>query len=220
MKKIIFILITQLLFISCSSNHEPIEEELGAFELNYPKNNTLCTEGKSISKDKVTIPLKWEVSKNAAFYKVKVINTSTGEKIEKVVNTTSTELNLLKGIKFSWSITAILNDKELSSSTWSFYSEGASVSNHIPFPANISLKDNKDGTINIKWEGSDLDNDIANYKVYLGSSENTAVLLIETKDTIIKNHNINYNKKYFLKIVTIDEKGNSSSSIKEFKFNK
>lgn len=52
-----------------------------------------------------------------------------------------------------------------------FYTEGVSVSNHAPFPASITLEDNKDGTINISWEASDLDNDILKYKVYLGSQK-------------------------------------------------
>ncbi|WP_299158116.1 hypothetical protein [uncultured Tenacibaculum sp.] len=223
MKKLIYILIIQLILISCGgSGNEPIEPEveLGVFELIFPENNTLCTEGKSISKGQVAIPLRWNISKNATSYKVVIINTDTGERTERTTNTNSIEVNLLKGTKFSWNVIAILNNKEKSSSTWNFYSEGVSVSNHIPFPASISIEDNKDGTINIKWVGSDLDNDIANYKVYLGESESTTVLIAETTNNSIENKSINYNKKYFLKIITIDEKDNSSSSIKEFRFNK
>lgn len=222
MRKLIYILIIQLTLISCGGgDDDPKEPEvvLGTFELTFPVNNTLCTEGTTVSKDKVAIPLRWNTSKNATSYKVKVTNTVSGEKIERTTNNSSIEVNLLKGTKFSWNVTAILNDKEKLSSTWNFYTEGISESNHIPFPASITLEDNKDGTINIKWEGSDLDNDIKKYKVYLGDSESSASLIEETESTIIQNKSIDYNKKYFLKIITIDEKDNSSSSIKEFRFN-
>lgn len=222
MRKLIYILIIQLTLISCGGGgDDPKEPEvvLGAFELTFPVNNTLCTEGTTVSNNEVAIPLRWNTSNNATSYKVTVTNTVSGEKIERTTNANSIDVNLPKGTKFSWNVTAILNNKEKLSSSWSFYTEGISESNHIPFPASITLEDNKDGTINIKWEGSDLDNDIINYKVYLGDSESSASLIVETVNTVIQNQGIDYNKKYFLKVITIDEKDNSSSSIKEFKFN-
>ena len=223
MRKFIYLLIIQLTLTSCGGGGgDPKESEivLGTLELTFPVNNTLCTEGTTVSNNEVTIPLRWNTSKNAVSYKAVITNTVSGEKIERVTNANSIDVNLPKGTKFSWKVTAILNNKEESSNTWSFYTEGISESNHTPFPASITLEDNKNGTINIKWEGLDLDNDIVNYKVYLGDSENSASLVVETENNIIQNQSIDYNKLYFLKITTIDEKDNSSSSIKEFNFNK
>lgn len=222
MKNFIYIFIIPFILISCGGKDDPIPEkivELGAFELVFPEKNTLCTEGTIISEDKVSIPLQWSVSKNATSYKVVVTNTNTGVKIEETTINNSLDVDLLKGEKFSWNVTAFVDNKtKLSNSTWNFYSEGASVDNHAPFPASISLVDNKDGTVNINWEATDLDNDIVNYKVYLGTSENTAVLIKEINDNKITNQKIDYNTEYFIKIVTIDKNGNSSSGIKLFKF--
>ncbi|WP_428743056.1 hypothetical protein [Tenacibaculum sp.] len=224
MRKLIFILFTQLILTSCggggSEDPIPSEPELGAFELVFPENNTLCTEGTKISDNEVSIPLKWSNSTNATSYEVVLTNTESGNRIEKITNMNFMNITLPKATKFSWNVVAIRQDNvKQSNNTWNFYTEGVSTSNHAPFPASITLKDNKDSTINISWVASDLDNDILKYKVYLGESKDTVELIKETESSIIEKQSIDYNTIYFLKIVVLDKNGNSSSSTKEFRFN-
>ncbi len=226
MRKLIFILFIQLILTSCGGGGSedpvpvPSEPELGAFELVFPENNTLCTEGTEISDTEVSIPLKWSNSTNATSYEVVLTNTESGSRIEKMTSTNSINIILPKATKFSWNVTAILQNKgKQSNSAWNFYTEGVSVSNHAPFPASITLEDNKDGTINISWEASDLDNDILKYKVYLGESKDTVELIKETESTFIEKQSIDYNTTYFLMVVVLDKNGNSSSIYKEFRFN-
>ncbi|RLK02183.1 fibronectin type III domain-containing protein [Tenacibaculum discolor] len=224
MRKLIFILFIQLILTSCggggSEDPVPSEPELGAFELVFPVNNTLCTEGTEVSDTEVSIPLKWSNSTNAISYEVVLTNTESGNRIEKMTNTNSMSVILPKATKFSWNVTAILQNKgKQSNSAWNFYTEGVSVSNHAPFPASITLEDNKDGTINISWEASDLDNDILKYKVYLGESKDSVELIKETESTFIEKQSVDYNTTYFLMVVVLDKNGNSSSIYKEFQFN-
>lgn len=220
--KYIFVILAVILQ-SCGGSDDspapPAPIELGAFNLTFPDNNEVCTEGVDISNDMVEIPFRWTTSENAVSYKIEVTNTETGQKHETTSSTNSGEVVLPKGTQFTWKVIAVAGDKTKDSNAdWNFYSQGLSTSNHIPFPASITLEDNKDGTINVSWQGSDLDNDIANYQVYFGESESAASLISETLETRISNQGIQYGTTYFLNIITIDQNGNTSSSKKEFKF--
>ncbi len=191
---------------------------LGDFELIFPINNTICTEGTEVSETTTSIPFRWSVSENATSYKIEVINSSNGDKTENTATTNSTNIDLPKGTQFTWNVIAILDsDSKPSKENWNFYSEGITVSNHVPFPAKITLQDNKDGSINVSWTSTDLDNDIDMYEVFLQEGTNRT-LIAETKETVINGVRISYDTIYSLEVITKDKQGNSSSSKREFRF--
>ncbi|GAA4273918.1 hypothetical protein U6A24_01740 [Aquimarina gracilis] len=195
--------------------------ELGAFDLTFPDNNEICSEGVDISNTTVEIPFRWTASENATSYTIEVTDTETGKKYEATTRSTSGAVILPKGTPFTWKVTATASDKTKDSNAErNFYSEGISTSNHIPFPALITLQDNKDGTINILWEGSDLDNDIDIYEVYIQNNQTgeDPKLISTTKEDNISNVVIDYGTEYSLEVITKDLNGNSSSSKKTFKF--
>ncbi|MBQ4818723.1 hypothetical protein [Aquimarina sp. MMG016] len=220
MKLIRLLIIIAIIFQSCSSGGDdgPAPIVLGAFDLVFPDNNEVCTEGTDVGNDMVSIPFRWNNSANASSYNIEVRD-ENGQTYNASATSNSVDIALPKGTQFTWKVTATLDALALpSNETWSFYSEGITADNHIPFPATITLTDNQDGTINISWIGSDLDNDIDAYDVKLGTSDNPPTILSNTQDVSIQNQSINYDTVYYLEIITKDQKGNSSKSKKRFNF--
>ncbi len=223
MRLIKLLIILALILQSCGGSDDgagpgPAPLELGDFQLSFPNNNEVCTEGTNISGDLVEIPFRWSPSKNATSYRIEATGTQDGTVYQTTSTTNSGAITLPKGTQFTWKVIANLkDDTKESDTTWNFYSEGVTTLNHIPFPAEITLEDNKDGTINILWEGNDLDNDIDKYEVYL-SNDTTRTLIADTQETSITNYQIMYDVIYNLEVITKDQRGNSSSSKRDFRF--
>ncbi|MDO6471431.1 hypothetical protein [Maribacter sp. 1_MG-2023] len=213
-----------LLVASCDgkddNNNNPPEEtekELGAFNLEFPENNLICTEGEDNGNDGVSIEFQWSASTNATSYELEITNQETNSTDTRTVTTTSLAVGLPKGTQFSWTVTAILGAKTLASDSWNFYSVGTSTENFAPFPAEISVSDNGDGTVNVSWVGEDLDDDLVSYDVYIGTSGNLELILENTTNENT-NYNITAGQQYIVEIVSKDSNDNTSTSRTYFTF--
>jgi len=233
MKKLIayiFVCSLLLLSISCGGggddggNNPPDPEnpttELGSFNLSTPENNSLCVEGDyTVGGSLNHILLTWKPSENAKSYTINLIDNATSVSTTYTSVASSVEVDVEMGHSYSWKVDATLDGKSKSSETWSFYSRGEKVENYAPFPAEIALTDNEDGTIDIVWQTNDLDNDLDSYDVYFGTDTEPPLLLenLGVNENKILNQSILYNTTYYIKVVAIDYKGNSSTSHKVFK---
>ena len=224
MKLAITLILVGLLVVSCGgsddSNNSPPEEtdkELGTFNLIFPENNLICTEGEDNGSDGVSIEFQWSASTNATSYELEITNQETNSTDTRTVTTTSLAVGLPKGTQFSWSVTAVLEDKSLASDSWNFYSEGTSTENFAPFPAEISVSDNGDGTVNVSWVGEDLDDDLSTYDVYIGTSGNL-VLILENTTNVNTNYNFTAGEQYIVQVVSKDSYNNTSTSETYFTF--
>ena len=133
----------------------------------------------------------------------------------------NTSIILERGINYSWWVISKSNKSSITakSLTWQFYLEGPSIVEHLPFSA-VLLDPKNEEEINLnnenkyilKWSGNDLDDDIDFYSLYLGNSMGEMEIL----ENNIKNQEIEIEllkqKTYYWKILTIDLKGNNSSS--------
>lgn len=224
MKSILKIFVGLILLSSCGGGKDnppkPKEEakELGAFNLVFPDNNLVCTEGNDVGTDEVSIEFQWSKSDNAVTYNLQITNQGTGG----VINTSSTTLEkavtLPKNTQFSWIVTAVLGEKTKASPQWNFYSEGIAVENYAPFPANISVTDNENGTVQIDWPSTDLDDDIESYDIYLGTDSEPELILDDVTYTSLTAQPIEYNTEYYLKVVTTDSRSNTAISEWQFEF--
>ncbi|WP_405410638.1 hypothetical protein [Maribacter sp. Asnod1-A12] len=224
MKLAIKLILVGLLVASCGgsddSNNNPPEEtekELGAFNLVFPENNLICTEGEDNGTDGVSIELQWSASTNATSYELEITNQENNSTDKRTITTTSFAVGLPKGTQFSWSVTAILGSKTLTSDSWNFYSEGTSTENFAPFPAEISVSDNGDGSVSVSWIGEDLDDDLSTYDVYIGTSGNLE-LILENTTNINTNYNITAGEQYIARVVSKDSNNNTSTSETYFTF--
>lgn len=225
----IFVSSLLLLSISCGGGgddgennnpSDPENPELGSFNLSTPENNSLCVEGDyTVGGSLNHILLTWKPSENAKSYTINLIDNATSISTTYTSLASSVEVDVEMGHSYSWKVDATLNGKSKSSETWSFYSRGEKVENYAPFPAEITLTDNEDETIDILWQTNDLDNDLDSYDVYFGTDPEPPLFLenLGVNENKILDHSILYNTTYYIKVVAIDYKGNSSTSLKVFK---
>ena len=227
-KKIIFMVIIAL-GITCSGDdgEEIIEPIINptAVTLNFPLNNTECNEGRIISETISEVIFKWTVSSKNNSYTVSLKNLETNTL--KNYNTSSDELaiSILRGIPYSWSVVSKVagNSKTAESSIWKFYNAGIPQESHPPFPAEAVSpavgSTIESGTITIQWEGSDVDDDIASYKILLDNSETPTTSIGTTTSNSI-NVEVESGKIYYWKVISTDANGNASDSeIFQFKAN-
>lgn len=227
-KKIIFSCLA-LLFIafSCSSDDEQTRVETidppTAATLIYPENNTECNEGLIISETETDVLFKWEAATNASSYILVITNLNSGELRE--IKTTETEffIRVLRATPYSWYVKSLVGGttETAESQTWKFYNAGLPELSHPPFPAEAlspqSGSSVEEGTINLQWEASDVDDDIINYKIYF---DTTSPPSVEFGDSNINSLQVNVNSGnvYYWKVITRDAIGNASDS-QIFEFN-
>ena len=222
MRLAIKLILAGILVASCGGKDNdtttpPIEKELGSFNLIFPDNNLICTEGEDNGTDGVNIEFQWSASSNATSYDLEITNQENNSTDSRTVNANSLEVGLPKGTQFSWKVTAILEDKSLASDTWNFYSEGTSTENFAPFPAEITVSENNDGTVTVSWIGEDLDNDIVNYDVYIGVFGNLE-LILENTTNLNTNFSITVGEQYHVQVISKDSNDNTSTSQTYFTF--
>jgi len=218
------LIISALILQSCGGGGDdapppPLPLEIGSFKLLFPENNQLCTLGTDVSEGMISIPFRWNEAENATSYKLEIFEQGGTKTYEETVSTNAADVVITRGTQFNWKVTASLDQKELESDDiWNFYTEGTSVNSHVPFPAKITVTDNLDNSIDIIWEGSDLDDDIVSYDVSIGTESNPPALLLETTETSVLDYSIMYDTLYYLEIITLDTQGNRSISTKKFNF--
>ena len=224
MKTVLKIFIGLFLLSSCGggkdSPSQPKEEakELGAFNLVFPDNNLVCTEGDDVGDNEITIEFLWSISANATSYELEIINQESGDVTTQTSTTAEKIVTLKKNTQYSWKVSSKLGEDTKASTQWSFYTEGIAVENYAPFPAEIIIVNNTNGTVNITWTGSDIDDDIESYDIFLGTDSEPALYLEDTQNVEINNFSIDSNIIYYLKVITNDSNGNSSTSARQFMF--
>tara|TARA_R110000868_G_scaffold227837_1_gene480825 strand:- start:534 stop:1211 length:678 start_codon:yes stop_codon:yes gene_type:complete len=207
-----------ILLLGCSKDDpKPPSSAL----LIFPLENSECTVGQNINQTTRLINFQWEASSNTDGYELTVTNLNTNVSQVVTTNETSVQLQVKKGVPFSWSVTSE-NNKVTNTATselWYFFNAGA-LTSRAPFPAKINspksgetVIKNLNNQVNLSWTGTDLDSDIEAYEVYF-SSANPPLTLVTTANAFTQDFDINViaNTVYYWSVKTIDKEGNTSSS--------
>lgn len=217
MKKHLLFCLLCLVAISCK---KPAKAPTKAV-LSLPANNEACISGTITSPTLSSILFKWAASQNAESYELTIKNLESG--VTTTQNTTATELavTLTRNTPYSWFVTAKSSKIATTavSDTWKFFNAGEATTAYAPFPADLTFPKMAQrvtptaGKLNLTWVGSDADNDILNYDIYLGTSS-TAPALIKSAQTglTLADVPVNAGTTYYWKVITRDNKGNTSDS--------
>ncbi|MGB7394677.1 MAG: hypothetical protein WA913_09815, partial [Pricia sp.] len=171
------------------------------------------------------VTFRWEASENTDAYRISLKNLDDGTSQDIDSETNESTISILRGTPYEWSVTSIAegSSETAQSSVWKFYNAGVATESHPPFPASEPFPTRgsaiEAGTVALSWEGSDVDDDIASYEIYLDESNPPETLLGSSATETIDFEAVS-GKVYYWRIKTIDAVGNTSNSdIFEFKVN-
>lgn len=220
MRIFIYIAITCAVLTGCGKGkkNEPVLQPEKA-SLVFPEQNAVCVTGSDQSSTLSTIVFKWSHGANVSAYDVNVKNLLTGVSVTQSVTTTEISISLLKDTPYSWFVVSKSSSgsKTAQSDTWKFYNSGNGVLSHAPFPAD-ELKPATgqttpvNGLVTLTWNGSDVDNDILNYDVYIGIIQDAPLYKKEISNNSLENFFVKPKTTYYWWVVTRDTKGNTSKS--------
>jgi hypothetical protein len=221
-RKIIpFFLLVIIVVTSCSKEDnqtDVIGEVLPtAATLIYPDNNTECNEGIIVSDTETDVLFKWEEAINTSSYVLTItnLNDATSREIKTISN--EVLIRVLRGTPYSWVVKSKANigNETADSEMWRFYNAGLPEESHPPFPAqavNPKMGVSVDpGDLTLRWEATDVDNDIASYTVLLDTNNPPVA---EAGNPSINSLNVTVTSGiiYYWKVITTDGLGNESYS--------
>lgn len=233
--KLFFVLGTVVLNTQCSKestgstpNPTPTPEpevvilQPSAPNLSFPNNNEPCLDSNVVNDNQSSITFRWNQGNNTESYQLELENLVTNATDRYTSNTTELTLTLVHAEPYAWSVTAIgeAGSDPAESATWKFYLSGPAQESYAPFPSELTSPISGStvtpigGVVELQWNSSDADNDLAAYRIYMDTED--ATTLIETIDhqanTTVLETSVENGSIYFWRIVAVDAEGNESDS--------
>jgi hypothetical protein len=180
-----------------------------------PANNSLCIDDNVVN-------FQWNTSTDsegdAITYQIQVAKDNLFSQIAHTLTstTTSQSISLEKGIAYYWRVKATDNKSASSnySATFSFYTEGEGIINHLPFspvlvsPALDEVVNGTTPTIALQWTAIDVDtNDTLTYDVYFGIANPPTIVTSENQSASTLNQSISPSTTYYWKVTVKDSQG-------------
>lgn len=184
-----------------------------------PVNNSECLSGQNVSDTQSKVTFEWNASDHTDAYSVYVKNLNTQQTMQYEAGANTTlDITLMKSTPFSWWVVSksANNSQPATSEKRKFYNAGDGVVNYAPFPAEAIAPGNSSSvpgpTVDFQWNGSDVDNDITEYKLYMDTNNNPSTLKGTTSLETLNDIPVSGNTTYYWKVVTKDQAGNTSDS--------
>ncbi|GGI58109.1 hypothetical protein [Winogradskyella haliclonae] len=193
-----------------------IPDDVEGVQLIFPFESSLCTEGTNITPTESTVLFEWEPNNNAQSYILTVENLSTNSITEYETEDFIYPVTIQRAVSYRWFVNYAFNDEILESETWNFYNAGEAIQTYPPFQAEIispTIAQTLPSTnsVTLQWSGSDVDDDIVDYDVYLSTINPpelaTSNISASQLTVAVVSGNI-----YYWRVVTRDAAGNTSES--------
>lgn len=189
-----------------------------ATTLVFPEDNTECTEITIISTTESSIRFQWNRVDDADSYELNIRNLETNAILKGTTEAIEASVTLQRGLGYEWFVTTQKEGSEAvgSSAKWKFYNPGDGVQHYAPFaaeavsPTRGQLLETS-GTITLRWQAADVDNDIVGYEVFFGTDSNPRSTLGNAAQNTIS-ANVIAGQTYYWRVKTTDATGNSSNS--------
>ncbi len=226
MKKFSIIFILILLF-NCSKDSDdggnnttpPIPEPPSVAALTFPDNNQECTTGIEVNATQSSVTFTWNASANTDSYDIILKNLDTGISLTFSSNTNEKTITINKATPYSWSVISksTSSTETEQSATWKFYNAGDGIQSYAPFPADLvapTMGTNLTGvtTVTLEWSGSDIDNDISGYDIFIDTSTPPTTQLGSNQTETTIDTTVTAGNIYYWRVITTDSEGNNSES--------
>lgn len=180
----------------------------------YPSDKLLCIDN--------VLNFQWNASTDAEggviTYQIQVAKDSQFSQIAHTLTstTTSKSISLEKGIAYYWRVKATDSKSAASnySATFSFYTEGVGITNHLPFspvlvsPTLNEIVHDAPKTLALTWTASDVDaSDSLTYDVYFGTDKANLSIVSPNQSAKTYSAAITASKTYYWKVVVKDGNG-------------
>lgn len=188
--------------------------------LTMPAKNELCTQGVVVSTTISRVTFRWKESANTEKY-VLIIKELISGKITTIETAVPVQdVDVQRNMPYSWSVRSISSRSSATaeSESWKFYNSGPGTATYAPFPTDLlypKLGESiiiTSGQLTLRWNGSDVDNDIAGYDLYFGNVANPPLF----KKDLVKNElimtGLTKGQTYYWKVIAKDGNGNTSDS--------
>jgi hypothetical protein len=218
-KSYIFLSLIAILVVACSSSEDDPVPQPAAANLLFPLQDSECSEGVIVNDQKSQIAFEWNESDNTDSYELHVERLNSTTVLLEETNGTEMDVQLERGKAYKWFVVSRSDrtKKTATSNVWSFYNAGTGNISHVPFPAELLNPVNGHSfaaattTVKLEWNGSDLDNDIVQYEVYMDSGNPPSTLTGTISDKHLQ-VDVVTGTTYYWYIRSIDETGNASNS--------
>ncbi len=219
MKKLTIILALTLLYNCSSSSGDggsttpPVPEAPAIAVLTFPDNNQECNQGIEVNATQSSVTFTWNASANTDSYDIVLKNLDTNGILTFSSNTND------KATPYSWYVVSksITSTETAQSATWKFYNAGDPVESFAPFPADLiapTMGANLNGitTVILEWSGSDIDNDITGYDIFIDTTSPPTTQLGSNQTETTIDATVVAGNVYYWRVITTDSQGNNSES--------
>jgi hypothetical protein len=225
MKNLSILFILALLF-NCSSGDDdggtpqpPPSQAPTAAILSFPDNNQECNQGVEVNASQSTVTFTWNVSANTDSYGIIVKNLDNGTSVTLSSSTNEKAITINKATPYSWHVISksTTSTETAQSETWKFYNAGDGVQSYAPFPAELiapTMGSNLTGvtTVTLEWSGSDVDNDIIGYDIFIDTTSPPTTQLGSNQSETTIDATVSAGNVYYWRVVITDSEGNNSES--------
>jgi hypothetical protein len=225
MKKLTIILVLTLLY-NCSSSSDdggsttpPVSQAPAIAVLTFPDNNQECNQGIEVNATQSSVTFTWNASANTDSYDIVLKNLDTNSILTFSSNTNDKAITIDKATPYSWYVVSksITSTETAQSATWKFYNSGDPVESFAPFPADLiapTMGANLNGitTVTLEWSGSDIDNDITGYDVFIDTTSPPTTQLGSNQTETTIDATVVAGNVYYWRVITTDSQGNNSES--------
>ncbi|SEB96662.1 hypothetical protein SAMN05192540_2009 [Maribacter dokdonensis] len=192
--------------------------DTGVPNLIFPEKDQLCLDA--------NITFNWSDATNSVSYQIQISTNRafTGIVEDQIVDNSSLSLVMAVGQDYYWRVLSIDADnvKSAYSPDQAFYVKGEATSNYIPFNPSLTYPEQDSevahANVNLQWEGSDLDNDLLRYDIYLGTVQNPELFMSDLTTNTLE-VSLEPNQTYHWQVHVSDGTSKSIGEIWSFRTN-
>jgi len=224
MKKFIIILALTLLY-NCSTSSDgggttpPVPQAPAIAVLTFPDNNQECNQGIEVNATQSSVTFTWNTSANTDSYDIVLKNLDTGISMTLSSTTNEKTITINKATPYSWYVVSksTTSTETAQSAIWKFYNSGDPVESYAPFPVDLIaplMGANLNGVtvVTLEWSGSDIDNDITGYDIFIDTSSLPTTQLGGNQTETTIDATVAAGNVYYWRVITTDSQGNNSES--------
>jgi hypothetical protein len=196
--------------------------------LTAPLANSACIAGTNVTATQSDVLFSWGNAANANSYDLYIKNLLTNNTSVQTTTNTQITVTLPRATPFSWYVISKSNStsQTTQSDVFKFFNAGAAKANYSPFPADLITPTTGqsvtavNGKVTLTWKGTSIDNNIASYSLYTGSTVAGLTLFKANLTATTYDLSVNSAATYYWQIVTIDAFGDYSlSEVHQFAVN-